>query len=258
MTKEDYSGISWTYTQLFPNRDSYTLSDPTHFINNHRKLNYRDPDVAQINLDYLDLIEEISSFREQVLDCIVLGNKFSGKLIVQNKYRKSIFLKESSDIDILITETLRRMPESVHLMHEKDGKVTNYTGLNTGKAMWHSAVENYSQFAKKNFMSLIQNLNYEQKDYREFKKNFINNKTSDENHFTEDEYIDNIHFRLINLDHGYYELLSYYPKIQKITKLSVIGKLLKKVEQNVRFADNSYGIYFVSPEQKLYKVMPKD
>ena len=95
MTKEDYSGISWTYTQLFPNRDSYTLSDPTHFINNHRKLNYRDPDVAQINLDYLDLIEEISSFREQVLDCIVLGNKFSGKLDRKSTRLNSSHLTQS-------------------------------------------------------------------------------------------------------------------------------------------------------------------
>ena len=104
MIKDDFSGINWTYTQLFPNRDSYTLSDPTHFINNHRKLNYRPTGDVQINLDYLDMLEEISSYPHQRNDHLVLGSIFSGHLILENAVVKSVYLNQEKDISTVISE----------------------------------------------------------------------------------------------------------------------------------------------------------
>lgn len=239
--------INWTYTQLIPDLGAFTLDSPTQFIHNHRRVGIEYKEELQINLDYLDFIEMASSEQGRIDDHIILGNIYAGELTLHKRLRKKIYLRNENDMKFLIIECAKRLPNNMRLIWEANSKTRVFAGVNSSVAAWHSATDNFKQYTRMNFLDLLRKMKYEESDFKAL-------ENSMQEHVKKEDVINYSYYRLINLEPGYYQI-NNYPLIEKLVKHMLLEKLsrMEKLEMAI---DGSFGIYFVSDEHKLFKVMP--
>jgi hypothetical protein len=245
----DDANVNWRYTQLFPNRAAYTLTNPSQYINNHRKKGFKEKLEPQVNLDYLDMIEIEAHGKSLIDDHIVLGLEYSGTITLEGRYRKEIYLKKKDHFEVVIEEFLKRLPKISQIrIEDNEELIKEFNGINSGEARWHSATELYQHFSKNTLRSLLSKLSYEEEDLKSLKVKA--RQSSFDNRF-----IDNLHFRLIQQKPGYYEFSDEYPKLRKIDKYYLEMRLGEKVKNSARIQDQSWGIYRVTEDKKLFAVM---
>jgi hypothetical protein len=226
------------------------LTNPSHYIINHRKKELSEDNEPQVNLDFLDMIEIEAHGRKFVDDHIVFGTVYAGTITCLGRYRKVIMLKEEQDLEIIIHEFIKRLPKSFQVqIDQKNEQKRTYWGLNSGNANWHSATELWRHHSKNLLHELLNKLDYEIQDFKSLKL------TTHKEMFGE-KFLANLYFRLIQHEPGYYEFTEDYPKFQRLSKNFVKETLARRVKHGIQLHDNSWGVYFVDNEKKLYAVNP--